>query len=29
VDPFDQPAVDEGKARARDYLKTGRVSLEL
>jgi glucose-6-phosphate isomerase len=29
VDPFDQPAVDEGKVRARDYLKTGRVSLEL
>ena len=29
VDPFDQPAVDEGKVRARDYLKTGRVTLEL
>ena len=29
VNPFDQPAVDEGKVRARDYLKTGRVALEL
>ena len=29
VDPFDQPAVDEGKVRARDYLRTGRVALEL
>lgn len=29
VDPFDQPAVDEGKERARAYLKTGRVALEL
>jgi len=28
VNPFDQPAVDEGKVRARDYLKTGRVALE-
>lgn len=28
VDPFDQPAVDEGKVRAREYLKTGRVAFE-
>ncbi len=28
VDPFDQPAVDEGKVRAREYLRTGRVALE-
>jgi len=29
VNPFDQPAVDEGKVRAREYLRTGRVALEL
>ncbi len=29
VDPFDQPAVDAGKVRARDYLRTGRVALDL
>ncbi len=29
VDAFDQPAVDEGKVRARDYLRTGRVAFEL
>ena len=28
VDPFDQPAVDEGKVRARDYLRRGRVAFE-
>ncbi|MDA0367881.1 MAG: glucose-6-phosphate isomerase [Proteobacteria bacterium] len=28
VDPFDQPAVDEGKVRARDYLRHGRVAFE-
>lgn len=28
VDPFDQPAVDEGKVRARDYLRSGRVAIE-
>jgi len=28
VNPFDQPAVEDGKVRAREYLRSGRVAME-